>query len=248
MASVPLRSTANVAAPKDYSIPAAQVIRLLSVRAEYDGSGSAAAWLPALQILDNNGNVLATAADPAVSVAAGASADVSWFPGVKAGGGGSSTTNAEWFFVSRSTVYTVNAGATQTIPWTTLKSSDATLFSLSTVHGHTNDTIVVAREGVVFWSMLVVPAPPANYALSVFNNFDNATTVGSSFQNSMNTGNTQALPGAGQDQPRDYGIVVPTSVPFNLYADAQNFDLVNNHNLTYMEAGGLWFPTGALFV
>lgn len=83
MASEPVRSTAVVAAPKDYSIPAAQQILLLSVRASFDGTGAAGSFLPAVQILDNNGNVLVTAADPNVSVVAGASADVSWFPGVK---------------------------------------------------------------------------------------------------------------------------------------------------------------------
>ena len=87
MASEPVRSTAVVAAPKDYSIPVTQQIRLLSVRASFDGSGSGSSWIPALQILDNNGNVLVTASDPLVNVAATGSADVSWFPGVKTASG-----------------------------------------------------------------------------------------------------------------------------------------------------------------
>lgn len=117
MASVPIRSTAVDAAPKDYSIPSAQQIRLLSVHAAFDGSGSGAAWLPAVQILDNNGNVLVTAADPNVSVAAGGSADVSWFPGVKpqATGTTPSGTAIPWGFLDRSNVAALASGVTTTI-------------------------------------------------------------------------------------------------------------------------------------
>ena len=98
MASEPVRSTSIVTAPKDYSIPPAQQIRILSLRANFDGSGSASAWLPAVQILDNNGNELVTAADPAVSVAAGGSASVSWFPGVKVASSASAGITQLWWF------------------------------------------------------------------------------------------------------------------------------------------------------
>ena len=59
------------------------MIRLLSARASFTDNGAAGDWLPALQVLDNNGNVLVTAADQGVKVTAGSDADVSWFPGVK---------------------------------------------------------------------------------------------------------------------------------------------------------------------
>ena len=87
MASEPVRSTAVVAAPKDYSIPTAQQIRLLSVTASYIDNGAASNWLPAVEILDNNGNVLCLAVDQGVTVTAGSNAEVSFFPGVKHGGG-----------------------------------------------------------------------------------------------------------------------------------------------------------------
>lgn len=82
MASEPLRSSAVVAAPKDYSIPPAQEIILLSVRASFIDNGAGGDWLPAFQLLDNNGNVLVTAADQGVKVTAGSDAEVSFFPGV----------------------------------------------------------------------------------------------------------------------------------------------------------------------
>lgn len=83
MASVPLRSTAVVAAPKDYSIPNAQQIRLLTVTASFVDAGAAGDWLPAVVILDNNGNALVRAVDQGVKVTAGLDAEVSWFPSVK---------------------------------------------------------------------------------------------------------------------------------------------------------------------
>src|SRR6185437_5864694 len=89
VASVPIRSTAVVAAPKDYPIPPSQEIILQSVRASFLDNGAGGDWVPALQILDNNGNVLVTAADKGVTVTAGSDADVSWFPGVKVAGGAS---------------------------------------------------------------------------------------------------------------------------------------------------------------
>ena len=122
MASEPVRSTSIVTAPKDYTIPGAQQIRPLSIRASFDGSGAAGAWLPAVQILDNNGNVLSTHADPNVSVAAGASADVTWFPGVKpqaaSSTGGAVTPSIATFYRSTSL-----GDAAQTIP----ASSDANI-------------------------------------------------------------------------------------------------------------------------
>jgi hypothetical protein len=83
VASEPIRSTAITAAPKDYPIPNAQQIRLLSVTAEFIDNGAAGDWLPAVVILDKNGNALCRAVDQGVKVTAGGDAEVSWFPGVK---------------------------------------------------------------------------------------------------------------------------------------------------------------------
>jgi hypothetical protein len=79
---VPIVNRPSLAAPKDYLIPGTQEIILRSVGAAFDGSGSASSFLPALQLLAPDGTVMFTAVDPNNSVAAGASADVSWFPGV----------------------------------------------------------------------------------------------------------------------------------------------------------------------
>ena len=124
MASEPVVSSAVVTAPKDYPIPGAQQIQPLSIRASFDGSGSGGAWLPAVQILDRNGNVLSTHADPNVSVAAGGSADVTWFPGVKPQASTSSTVQtapsvATFYRAVRlgDAAQTIGAGSTANLTW-----------------------------------------------------------------------------------------------------------------------------------
>jgi hypothetical protein len=79
----------TAAAPKDYTLSGAQEIALKSVRALIDGTGAGSAFLPTLQLLDPNGHVMWEGAAQS-TVAAGGSADVSWFPvGAQLGGGDS---------------------------------------------------------------------------------------------------------------------------------------------------------------
>ena len=141
MASEPVRSTAVVAAPKDYSIPGAQVIRLLSARAAFTDNGAGGDWLPALQVLDNNGNVLVTAADQGVKVTAGSDADVSWFPGVKVAAATTPTTSSGQFAHSFRDNILGTDGA-QLIPATSTR-------NVNNPHAATTDNTVM------FWQTLV---------------------------------------------------------------------------------------------
>lgn len=79
MTDVAIRAQATNAAPRDYTIPGAQEILPKSVRAVMDGTSAAGTWYPCLQILDPGGNVMVSAISTS-ALAAGASADVSWFP------------------------------------------------------------------------------------------------------------------------------------------------------------------------
>jgi hypothetical protein len=85
MANIAVINPQVIAAPSDYKVPGAQELQPFSVTASYDGSGAAGAYFPCLQVLDGAGNVLFSCV-PTNSVAAGVSADVSWFPGVTGGG------------------------------------------------------------------------------------------------------------------------------------------------------------------
>lgn len=86
MADVPLVAGGAVDAPLGYVVPGAQEIIPKSITASFDGTSAAGPFIPTLQILAPNGAVLA-ACPVSTSVAAGASADVSWFPGVANSGG-----------------------------------------------------------------------------------------------------------------------------------------------------------------
>jgi hypothetical protein len=68
-------------APLDYEVPNAQEIIVLSARAVVDGSGAGAAFLPVVEFI-SDGDIILTQAITDATVAAGASAQVSWFPRV----------------------------------------------------------------------------------------------------------------------------------------------------------------------
>jgi hypothetical protein len=88
MADIALLAPGVSDAPEAYMVPGAQEIILKAVTATFDGSGAAGQFQPTLQIVAPNGTVLASCPSPTV-VAAGASADVSWFPRGGVGGGSS---------------------------------------------------------------------------------------------------------------------------------------------------------------
>lgn len=73
----------DVPAPSDYTVPGGVAFILKAVNAEFDGSGAAGSYLPAVEISSDSGHYVARASDTAVEVAAGGSANVSFFPRVK---------------------------------------------------------------------------------------------------------------------------------------------------------------------
>lgn len=83
MADVAIKQAQVAAAPTAYTVPGAQEIVLKSVKATFDGTGAAGAFVPTLQIVEPGGTVMVECALGS-SVSAGASVDMSWFPGVDA--------------------------------------------------------------------------------------------------------------------------------------------------------------------
>lgn len=122
---VQLTALAIESAPLTYTVPLSAEVLLKSVRAEFDGSGAAGSWLPAVQIVSDSAHIVATASDQGAVVSAGGSADGSFFPGVKpstTGGGGSSTAPfVATFYRSVSeqgdAPQTIGAGATENLTW-----------------------------------------------------------------------------------------------------------------------------------
>lgn len=75
-----LLSTAVAAGSSDYPVKPTVEFRLKAVSAEFTDNGAAVAWLPAVVLISDSGHVIARALDTSVTVAAGGSADVSFFP------------------------------------------------------------------------------------------------------------------------------------------------------------------------
>lgn len=86
MPDVQILAGGVAAAPLDYLVPQAQEIIVKAMHASFDGSGAGSSWIPAVQIVSPAGKVVGTYLASG-QVAAGASADVSWFPSVGAAGG-----------------------------------------------------------------------------------------------------------------------------------------------------------------
>jgi hypothetical protein len=127
----------TAAVPKDYTLSGTQELALKTVRALIDGSGAGSAFLPTLQLLDPNGHVMWEGATSS-TVAAGASADVSWFPGL--GATGSSTPGTShgatafvWGVFGAQTIPTGGAGAN--ITWAHFQTNDTTIFGTDTAAG-----------------------------------------------------------------------------------------------------------------
>lgn len=234
----------TAAAPKDYTLTGAQEIALKSVRAVIDGSGSASAFLPTLQLLDPNGHVMWEGAT-SDTVAAGGSADVSWFPGLGLGGG-STTTNAQWFIARRTSNLTMAPGVLGNLPWSDLTSSDSTLFSLSTVGGIANAGVRVAREGVLIFTVWAGPSVlEPNFVMEILCNSTNG--VSGNTNTPQNQYNTLGLPAASAPTfgPEKWSVQVPDVVPFDVYANYINFDGVNRV-MSSAQMWGVWWPTGTL--
>ena len=89
MADVTIAATGSTSAPLSYTVAGAQEIIIRSLFASFDGTGAAGAFLPCVQVVSPAGQVVIEAITDA-SVAAGSSADVTFAPFLRPGGGGSS--------------------------------------------------------------------------------------------------------------------------------------------------------------
>lgn len=77
----------TASAPAGFTVPGNGQIQPKAIFATYDGSGAAASFLPALEVISDGGETVGIYPS-AASVAAGGSADVSWFPWLGAAAAG----------------------------------------------------------------------------------------------------------------------------------------------------------------
>lgn len=115
-------------APLDYEVPNAQEIIVLSARAIVDGSGAGSAFLPVVEFI-SDGDIILTQAITDSTVAAGGSAQVSWFPRVGAAAAAAFTPQSCAAF-SATPIGNVLAGQTA-ITWTNIQTAPGSIFSIS---------------------------------------------------------------------------------------------------------------------
>lgn len=94
-----------------YQVPGSALVSPVSVSSSFDGTGAAGAFIPCLTFKTQTGAIIARC--PAPEVAAGATAEVSWFPSV---GGSSSTATTDHEGLNGSAVNVAN-GAAKTFTW-----------------------------------------------------------------------------------------------------------------------------------
>lgn len=101
----------TVSAPAEWVLPPSLQLLLKQVYATFDGTSAAAPYLPCLEIISDSGHVIG---DYPVdtSIAAGASADVTWFPGLKPKTVSAATGGALSFMTYFTTSTTITALAT----------------------------------------------------------------------------------------------------------------------------------------
>jgi hypothetical protein len=236
--------TGSSDAPEGYTVPNTVELIPKAVSCVLDGTGASGDFVPVLEIVSDGGVVVAQS--PGSTVTAGGSVEQSWFPRV-GGSGGANVAAAEpqWFYAVRSTSLTMGAGAQDTIPWDSLHSSDSTLFSLAT-NIHANDSVQVARQGVLLVSAYLSPSLLGTDFVMGINLMDQSWgQIGANTQTPELQFNRDGLPGGGTFGPRDIMFTATASVPDKLTAQYHNFDVGSSRVIGQAQMGGFWWPTAA---
>jgi hypothetical protein len=135
----------------DYEIPGNAEIRVLAVNATFEDNGAGADWLPAVVMFSDSGSVISRALLPDVKVTAGDDAEVSWFPGVKPGGGAATGTALAYArawndLFNGDPAQTIPAGATRNASFAHTETTDSSVISFHT-SVNPNDTADLLASG-----------------------------------------------------------------------------------------------------
>lgn len=81
MPDVQILAPGTSAAPLDYTVPGLQEILVKACSASFNGAAAASSYVPTVQLVAPSG-IIASSCPVNTTLAAGASADASWFPGI----------------------------------------------------------------------------------------------------------------------------------------------------------------------
>jgi hypothetical protein len=181
-------SSADHAAPKDYTVPGNAELILKAVQASFTDNGAASDWLPCVTLISDSGHIIARACDQNVKVTAGDDADVSWFPNVSrsAGAGGGGTTAIVAYTLSITWPNSgppINNGA-----WTLANSYDTSVFNFSNSFGAAIE--ILAPGKYIVW--VTVEWDLTNWGTNVWvglgGDADNFTQVSANGSNAVGQG------------------------------------------------------------
>lgn len=136
-----------VSVPMDYQVPAGGELLPKTVRARIDGSGAAAEYYATVQVISPSGRVMGSYITEAI--AAGVSADVTWFPGVSAVANVTPASGA-WTQVFHYDVPALSAPTsidTSGSTWSSSNNNIAGLFVGSSASSAQNDRLYVQVNG-----------------------------------------------------------------------------------------------------
>lgn len=157
MADSQFNPLGTVTAPADWTLPASLNLLLKNVYASYDGTGAAGSFQPCLQIVSDSGHTVGSY-PCATTVAAGASADVTWFPVRGGTSGGSAPAGAAiaFAYIIGSATRVCNSGVN-----TLLTASAAHFYTNSpTIFGHGTDGSgnvgITIKSNGHYWSVATV--------------------------------------------------------------------------------------------
>lgn len=135
-------------APAGYTVPGAQEIVVKSVRALVDGSGAGAAFQAVLQLVAADGSIVWEAPTDS-TIAAGGSANVSWFPRVGAGGGAATGLNIPWCEAENPTSPSLTTGVSSYVPFPAGDFVDSGTGTYATATGAGGQaTVQITQQGI----------------------------------------------------------------------------------------------------
>ncbi len=140
-------------APADWELPQSLEIIPKCIRAVFDGSAAASTFRPSLVIVSDSGREIGRfPVAVADAVAAGGSAEVTWFPGGRVAGGGGGAAGLSVAF-ARGSAAQITAPATNTyITTDEFITNDAAAFTTGTtvIGGNTYTGVVFLEQGTYY--------------------------------------------------------------------------------------------------
>lgn len=227
-------------APEAYHVPGSAEIIPLSVAALFDGTNASAAFVPVLIFRDQQGNVIARVPTE-TTVSAGASAEVSWFPGVKRGGGATTAATA-W---ARATIgvfdshTNVPPRSSIFLPFAHFQSSDTSIIDMTAL-SNPMDAFNLQAQGIYYLSGAV------QWAVDAFDRYaiwDTGATQADAHGVTGANASTGALFGSlGTWWDHDTATVVPESPPTTASLRVFNGHAANTEHVTVAFASVYYWP------